>query len=121
MAKIDPFASETVKLRVPLVGKEVTVTELKFRPPTVNDAMATDGCGNGTVAAALALMESMTGVSGYLLQKMVPEDFADCAVILARTNLRFQGQINLFEGRDGDPPEAANDARPESSSQNSDA
>ncbi|MCL2601363.1 MAG: phage tail assembly protein [Treponema sp.] len=120
MKKISPFAVETVKLYVPLKGKEMTVTELNFRPPTTKDAMATDGCQDKTVAAALALMESMTGVSKYLLEQLVPEDFANCSVILARTNLRYTGQINLFEGTETDNPlEAANDVQPESSPQDS--
>ena len=116
MKKIDPFAIETVKLRVPLVGKELTVAELNFRPPTLKDVMATDGCKNGTVEAAIALMESLTGVSAYLLEKLVPEDWADCAVVLARTNMRFMGELNLIDGgNEADPTMAASDVRQKSS------
>jgi hypothetical protein len=114
--KLDPFAVETVKLRVPLAGKEVTVEELNFRPPTLKDAMATDSCKSGTVEAAIALMESLTGVSAYLLEKLVPEDWADCAVVLARTNMRFLGELNLIDGgNEADPTRAAGAVQQKSS------
>ena len=95
--KIDPFATETLQLRVPLKLGEVTVTELRFRPPKIKDALRTDRYEDGTVAAALALLSSLTGQPESLLGELVPEDYADCAVILARTNMRFLGQINLFD------------------------
>jgi len=107
MAKIDPFATETVKLRVPLTLGERTVTELHFKPPKLKDAMRTDMYKGGTVAAATALMSSLTGEPESLLGEMIPEDFADCAVILSRTNMRFMGQINLFEQEDENPTAAA--------------
>jgi hypothetical protein len=105
--KIDPFATETVQLRVPLTLGERSVSELRFKPPKVKDALRTDKYEDGTVAAAVALMSSLTGEPESLLAEMIPEDFADCAVILARTNMRFFGQVNLFEGQAEDPTAAA--------------
>jgi hypothetical protein len=105
--KIDPFATETVTLRVPLTLGERTVAELRFKPPKVKDALRTDKYENGTVAAAIALMSSLTEEPESLLMEMIPEDFADCAVILARTNMRFMGQINLFEQQKENPTMAA--------------
>jgi len=107
MAKIDPFATETVKLRVPLTLGERTVEVLHFKPPKLKDALRTDRYEDGTVAAAVALMSSLTGEPESLLGEMIPEDFADCAVILARTNMRFVGQINLFEQEEENPTAAA--------------
>ncbi|MDR2923514.1 MAG: phage tail assembly protein [Treponema sp.] len=109
MAKkyIDPFATETITLRVPLTLGERTVEELHFKPPKVKDAIRTDKYEDGTVAAAVALMSSLTGEPEALLAEMIPEDFADCAVILARTNMRFMAKINLFEGQEKDPTTAA--------------
>jgi hypothetical protein len=107
MAKIDPFATETIKLRVPLTLGERTIDTLHFKPPKLKDAMRTDRYENGTVAAAVALMSSLTGEPESLLQEMIPEDFADCAVILARTNMRFIGEINLFEQKEENPTAGA--------------
>jgi len=107
MARIDPFATETVKLRVPLALGERTVAELHFKPPKLKDALRTDRYEDGTVAAAVALMSSLTGEPESLLGEMIPEDFADCAVILSRTNMRFMGQINLFEQKEENPTAAA--------------
>jgi len=104
--KIDPFATETVKLRVPLTLGERTVTELKFKPPKLKDALRTDQYEDSTVAIAIALMSSLTGEPESLLGEMIPEDFADCAVILARTNLRFSGKINLFDQTEENPTKA---------------
>jgi hypothetical protein len=105
--KIDPFATETITLRVPLTLGELSVKQLHFKPPKVKDAMRTDKYDDGTLAAAIALMSSLTGEPESLLAEMVPEDFADCAVILARTNKRFMGEINLFEEHKEDPTTAA--------------
>jgi hypothetical protein len=117
--KIDPFATETVTLRVPITLGERTVEELHFKPPKVKDALRTDKYEDGTVAAALALMSSLTGEPESLLAELVPEDFADCAVILARTNMRFLGQINLFKQKEENPTTAAEtpqNTQPENSS-----
>ena len=110
--KIDPFATEILKLRVPLKLGEVTVTELNFRPPKIKHALCTDRYEDRSIAAAIALMSSLTGQPESLLGELVPEDYADCAVILARTNLRFLGQLNLLDQKD--PPMAeteTNDAQ----------
>jgi len=105
--KLDPFATETVILRVPLTLGERTVKKLHFKPPKLKDALRTDKYEDGTVAAAIALMSSLTGEPETLLSEMFPEDFADCAVILARTNMRFLGQINLFKQQEENPTTAA--------------
>jgi hypothetical protein len=112
--KIDPFTTETIILRVPIKRGDVTVSELNFRPPKIKDALRTDRYENGTVAAALALMSSLTGQPETLLEELMPEDYADCAVILARTNLRFLGQINLFDQQkeeNNDPTKAETEAK----------
>ena len=95
--RIDPFAAETVKLRVPLKLGGVAVGELHFKPPKIKDALRTDRYEDRTIAAALALMSSLTGQPEALLGGLAPEGYAGCAVILARTNMRFLGQINLFD------------------------
>jgi hypothetical protein len=119
--KIDPLKTETIQLRVPLTLGEVTINTLNFRPPKVKDSLRTDKYENGTMAAAVALMSSLTGQPESLLGEMVPEDFADCAVILARTNMRFMGQINLFKEQE-DPTmaeETPQNTAPENSSMTS--
>ena len=105
--KIDPFATETVRLRVPLTLGERTIEVLHFKPPKLKDALRADQYEDGTVAVAIALMSSLTGEPESLLGEMIPEDFADCAVILARTNMRFSGQINLFDQKEENPTAAA--------------
>ncbi|GMO64697.1 MAG: hypothetical protein Ta2A_12440 [Treponemataceae bacterium] len=98
--KKDPFKTEVIKLRVPISMGEVTVKEIKIRAPVVKDALAMDAYEDGTVSASLALLSSLTGLSEDLLAKMVPEDWADCRVILLQTHMRFIGQIDLFEQSD---------------------
>ena len=123
MAKINPFATETVTLRVPLTLGERTINKLHFKPPKLKDAMRTDGYEDGSVGAAIALMSSLTGEPESLLAEMIPEDFADCAVILGRTNLRFMGKINLFDQKNENPTPAAEtppDTPPTNSSKASD-
>jgi hypothetical protein len=109
----DPFAPVVYELRVPLRKGEVEYKELTLRPPEVGDILMTDGHPPESVAYALALLASLSGVPLIFLKTMVPEDYADLRVILALTNMRFMGQINLLDGKEegkeggaGDPTEA---------------
>ncbi|MDR0876577.1 MAG: phage tail assembly protein [Treponema sp.] len=115
MAKINPFENEVMTLRVPLKSGEVTVDTLTFHPPTVKDALATDKYPPDTVANAIAMASSLTGVPEVLFSSMVPEDFADMCVIVGRTKQRFFGEINLFDTQKEGPTSAeADTAKPAS-------
>ena len=119
----DPFAPEVFVLRVPIRKGEVEFTELTLRPPKLKDLLRTDGHAPGSVAYALALLSSLSGVPETVLQELVPEDTADVFVALARTNMRYTGQINLLDKKDGekepddtdDPTDAAARTPPHSS------
>jgi hypothetical protein len=97
---MDPFAIETIKLRVPLTLGERTVTELHIKPPKVRDIVRTDGNEPTSVAYARALLSSLTGEPESILNEMVPEDWADCLVILAKTAMRFSGTLNLLDQKE---------------------
>jgi len=95
--KIDPFAVETVILRNPLKLGERVVSELSFKPPKVKDLMAAGSYPEGSIAFTRALLSSLTGEPESIINEMIPEDWADCLVILNRTYQRFTGSINLFD------------------------
>lgn len=109
MGKLNPFENEVLCLRVPLKSGEVVVDTLTFRPPTVKDALATDKYPPNTVANVIAMASSLTGVPEALFNSMIPEDFADMCVIVARTKQRFFGEINLFDDKEQDPTKAEPD------------
>jgi hypothetical protein len=110
---IDPFATETIVLRVPLKVGERTVTQLHVRPPKVKDLLRTDTHRGNTVGYALAFLSALTGEPEIILGEIVPEDWADCLVALDRAALRFRGELNLFDKKEepenptkaGRPPE----------------
>ena len=110
--KIDPFAPETFVLRAPIRKGEAEYRELTLRPPLLKDILRTDGRDPESVGYALALLSSLSGVPESALGQIVPEDWADLRVSLARTNMRFLGAVNLLDERegpeDGDPTAAAN-------------
>jgi hypothetical protein len=113
---IDPFATETIKLRVPLTSGERTVTELRFKPPRVKDLLQAGAYPEGSIAFTHALLSSLTGEPAIVINEMVPEDWADSLVILDRTYQRFTGRINLFDKKEetGNPTMA--DTPPKNSS-----
>jgi hypothetical protein len=106
----DPFEPIVYELRVPIRKGEVEYKELTLRPPEVGGILMTDGHASDSVGYAPALLSSLSGVPQMFLKKIVPEDYADLRFILALTNARFMGQINLLdkkeEGKPGDPTEA---------------
>jgi len=119
----DPFAPEVFVLRVPIRKGEVEFTELTLRPPVLKDIIRTDGHNPESVAYARALLSSLSGVPESVLDQLVPEDWADIRVALTRTNMRYTGQINLLDKKDGekepddtdDPTDAAARTPPHSS------
>jgi len=100
MGKIDPFKTETIVLRVPLVLGERKVLELNFRPPKFRDVLRMDEYGEQTIMGKAALMSALTGEPMSILEEMLPEDVADCMVIVNRSYQRFTGQINLFDQKE---------------------
>ena len=107
--KIDPFATETVDLRVPLVSGERSVERLEFKPPTVKDLLYAGQYPEASIPFGFALLSSLCGEPSIILQKMSPEDWADCMVIVNRTYQRFCGLVNLFDKKqdDGENPTMA--------------
>ena len=98
--KIDPFKDEIVALRVPIKVGERTIRELVFKPPKVKDLLAAGKYPDGSVPFTLALLCSLTGEPEIIINEMLPEDWADCLVILNRTYQRFTGIIDLFDQKD---------------------
>jgi hypothetical protein len=115
----DPFEPEVFKLRVPIRKGEVEYTTLTLKPPLLRDIIRTDGHDPNSVAYARALLSSLSGVPEAVLDKLVPEDWADLRLILALTNMRFMGQVNLLDKKDEDetedPTQAAGNIPPPSS------
>jgi hypothetical protein len=114
----DPFAPVIYKLRVPIRKGEVEYTELKLRSPVLGDLLMTDGHTTESVGYALALLSSLSGAPVAVLKKIVPEDYADLRLILALTNMRYFGQVNLLDKKEDDktkgPTKAAEDTPPPS-------
>jgi hypothetical protein len=97
MERKNPFANETFHLRVPLKSGECEVKELTIRPPLVKDILRTDGHDPESVGYVIALMSSLTGQPEILLEKMIPEDYADIRIIATQINGRFIGLVNLVD------------------------
>jgi hypothetical protein len=93
----DPFEPEVFVLRVPIKSGEVMCKDLTLRPPVLRDIIRTDGYPPESVGYARALLSSLSGVPEVLLDQIVPEDWADLRLILARTNMRFMGLVNLLD------------------------
>ena len=110
MNKIDPFAVETVILRKPLTLGERTVNELNFQPPKVKDLLAAGMHPEGSIGFTRALLSSLTGESELIINEMIPEDWADCLVILSRTYMRFTGHINLIDTKEEEKENPTNAA-----------
>ena len=109
MEKLDPFATETIQLYVPLEMGERRVTKLSLKPPVFGDLLRTDKHPAGSHAADLALLSALSGEPEEILKKLVPEDTAVCRIALSRAYQRFFSAINLFEEKEDertDPPGA---------------
>jgi hypothetical protein len=96
---------EVFTLRVPIRKGEVEYKKLILRPPLLRDILRTDGCDPNSVAYARALLSSLSGVPETVLDQIVPEDWADLRLILARTNMRYMGLVNLLDEKDEDQVE----------------
>jgi len=111
MKKTNPFEPVTVPLRVPIRKGEVEYGEITLKPPVLRDIARTDGHDPNSVGYARALLSSLSGLPEALLDQIVPEDWADLRLILALTNMRFMGQVNLLDkkedGGDTDDPTTA--------------
>ena len=101
----DPFEPEVLKLRVPIRKGEVVYKELALKPPVLRDIIRTDGHDPDSVGYARALLSSLSGVPETVLDQLVPEDWADLRLVLARTNMRFIGLVNLLDKKDEDETE----------------
>lgn len=101
----DPFEPEVLKLRVPIRKGEVVYKELALKPPVLRDIIRTDGHDPDSVGYARALLSSLSGVPETVLDQLVPEDWADLRLVLARTNMRFMGLVNLLDKKDEDETE----------------
>jgi hypothetical protein len=97
---IDPFANETIILRVPITVGQRTVKQLTVRPPKLKDLIRADGYPGNSVGYARAFLSSLTGEPEIMLDEIVPEDWADCLVVLSRAAQRFKGEINLFDQKE---------------------
>jgi hypothetical protein len=93
-----PFEKETVKLLSPVTVGEHFVDQLIFNPPVVKDLFyAGSQYPEGSIPFTLCLISSLTGEPENVLEKLVPEDWANAVVIANRTYQRFCGHINLFK------------------------
>ncbi|MDR1250186.1 MAG: phage tail assembly protein [Treponema sp.] len=105
---------EEFTLRVPLRKGEVEYTKLTLKPPVLRDIIRADGHDPNSVAYARALLSSLSGVPEVVLDQIVPEDWADLRLVLARTNMRYMGLVNLLdEKEDGETedPTTAEEAK----------
>jgi hypothetical protein len=120
MENMDPFAAETVELRKPLSSGERTVEKLVFQAPTVKDLLAAGQYPEASIPFSFALLCSLCGEPAIILQKLIPEDWADCMVIVNRSYQRFCGTINLIDKKqdEGENPTMAG-IPPETSSKTS--
>ncbi|MDR0455392.1 MAG: phage tail assembly protein [Treponema sp.] len=103
---------EVFKLRVPIRKGEAEYNELTLKPPVLRDILRTDGHAPESVGYARALLSSLSGLPEALLDQLVPEDWADLRLILAKTNMRFMGLVNLLDEKESeaeDPTMAGKD------------
>jgi hypothetical protein len=102
MKKTNPFEPVVVNLRVPIRKGEVEYGQITLKPPLLRDIIRTDGHAPDSVAYARALLSSLSGLPEALLDQLVPEDWADIRLILAQTNMRFMGLVNLLDKKEGE-------------------
>jgi hypothetical protein len=114
---MNPFEPEVFTLRVPIRKGEVEYKELTLKPPVLRDIIRTDGHAPESVGYARALLSSLSGVPEAVLDQLAPEDWADIRLVLARTNMRFMGLVNLLDRQDKneDPTSAAEPTPPPTS------
>ena len=86
----DPFEPLVFRLRVPIRKGEAEFSELVLQPPVVKDILRTDGHPPESVAYAVALLSSMSGVPESALLRIVLEDWADLRVALSLTKRLFK-------------------------------
>ena len=117
MKNMDPSKPVTFTLRVPIKKGEAECKEITLRPPVLRDILRTDGHSPESVGYALALLSSLSGLPESLLEQLWPEDWADLRLILAQTNMRFMGALNLIDKKEGseDPTPAAEATAPQNS------
>jgi hypothetical protein len=101
----NPFELEVFRLRVPIRKGEVEYEKLTLKPPVLRDILRTDGHDPASVGYARALLSSLSGVPEAVLDQLVPEDWADIRLVLARTNMRFMGLVNLLDKKEQDKTE----------------
>jgi hypothetical protein len=101
----DPFEQTVYTLRVPIKKGEVEYKQLTLKPPVLRDIIRTDGHAAESVGYARALLSSLSGVPEAVLDQLVPEDWADLRLILAQTNMRFMGLVNLLDKKEDDEAE----------------
>jgi hypothetical protein len=107
---INPFQPEVLRLRVPLKQGEALYTELTFHPPVLRDLLHTDEHKQGSIGYAIAFLSAITRVPEIALCNIVPEDWADICLILAKQHMRFSGEINLLDKKEADAPENPTEA-----------
>ena len=100
--KDSPFEPLVFRLRVPLVKGQVRYEELTLKPPVLRDILRTDGHDPASIGYARALLSALSGVPEAVLDELAPADWADLRLVLARTNMRFMGLVNLFDEKDGE-------------------
>jgi hypothetical protein len=115
LTNADPFEPVVFKLRIPIRKGEVEFGQLTLRPPVLGDALRTDGHAPDSIGYAVALLSALSGVPEAVLHRIVPEDWADLRLILALTNMRFMGQVNLLDkkGDEAADPTKAGEISPE--------
>jgi hypothetical protein len=96
---------EEFVLRVPIRKGEVEYKKLTLKPPVLRDILRTDGHDPNSVGYARALLSALSGVPEAVLDQLVPEDWADLRLVLARTNMRFMGLVNLLDKKEEDENE----------------
>jgi hypothetical protein len=96
---------EEFTLRVPIKKGEAEYKKLILKPPVLRDILRTDGHAPESVGYARALLSSLSGVPEAVLDQIVPEDWADLRLILAQTNMRFMGLVNLLDKKEEEQAE----------------
>jgi hypothetical protein len=101
---IDPFAAETVELYAPVTVGEHRITQLVFNPPVLKDLFyAGSRYPEGSIPFTASLISSLTGEPENVIQRLVPEDWANAVVVADRTYQRFCGHLNLFKQKEETP------------------
>ncbi|MDR0583602.1 MAG: phage tail assembly protein [Treponema sp.] len=115
---------EVFTLRVPIKKGEAVYATLTLKPPVLRDILRTDGYDPNSVGYARALLSALSGAPEALLDELVPEDWADLRLVLARTNMRFMGLVNLLDEKKEeakDPTSAAANGTPPPNSETASA